>query len=72
MTKRQALIVAVRRARRIVSAQRKLIRRLNAAGEPTLDAEQMLGTFVSALQRLEDHKRRIAEGRKLAKSEAGG
>jgi hypothetical protein len=73
MTKCKALIVAVRRgagARRIVSAQAKLIRRLKAAGEPTLDAEQMLGTFVSALQHLEDHKRRIAEGRNLAKSEA--
>jgi hypothetical protein len=44
---------------------------LKAADEPTVDAEQMLGTFVSALQHLEDHKRRIVEGRKVEKSETG-
>ena len=70
MPRCKPLVVAIGRAaaaRRIVSAQRKLIRRLKVAGEATLDAEQTLGTFVSALQHLEDHKRLIAEKRKLAK-----
>jgi hypothetical protein len=70
MPKRKPLIVAVRRAaaaRRIVSAQRKLIKRLKAVGEGTLAAEQTLRTFVSSLQHLEGHKRRIADKRKLAK-----
>ena len=58
-----------------MSAQRKLVKRLKAAGQSTLDAEQTLGTFVSALRHLEDHKRRIAKkrkapGRELIKTKA--
>jgi hypothetical protein len=62
MPKRKLMIVAERRAagaRRIVSAQRKLVKRLEAAGQSTLAAEQALATFVSALRHLEAHKRRV-------------
>jgi hypothetical protein len=69
MTKYNALAIAGRAAgaRRIVSAQRRLIKKLKAAGEPTLDAEQTLLTFMSALQHLEGHKRRIVEQRAARK-----
>ena len=69
MTKYDAQISVDRAAgaRRIVSAQRRLIQRLKSAGEPTLHAEQTLLTFVSALQHLEDHKRRIVEHRPARK-----
>ena len=72
MPKCKPLIVAVRRAagaRRIVSAQRKLVKRLEAAGQSTLSAEHALATFLSSLWHLEDHKRRVAGKREAAKSE---
>jgi hypothetical protein len=42
---------------------------LKASGRPTLEAEQVLQTYLSALKHLEDNERRIREADKAKKGE---
>lgn len=61
------LILAIERAteaRRIVARQQQLVEGLKASGKPTLEAEEILQLYVSALNALEDHERRLKEERK--------
>ena len=48
-------------ARLIVATQNALVKRLRSWGEPTLEAEIMLQTFVSALKHLEAYELRLLE-----------
>lgn len=62
--KKPKLILAadrVAKATKIIADQRELIMTLKASGRPTLQAEQVLSTYVSSLKHLEDHERRIRE-----------
>ena len=59
----------VARAKRLVADQRVLIARLRAAGQPTLDAESSLQTYLSALTLLEAHAHRIRTENKTKKGE---
>ena len=66
------LIVAAQRAaeaRRVVANQRDLIAKLKASGHPASDAEQLLQTYVSMLEHLEGHERRIRTERRAKKAE---
>ena len=70
--KKTKFIVAahwVAEARRIVADQHELIMTLKASGHPTLEAEQALQTYLSALKHLEDNERRIREADKAKKGE---
>jgi hypothetical protein len=56
------LVVAAARAaeaRRIVAGQRLLIETLKASGRPTKEAEVALRLYVSALEVLEQHDRKL-------------
>ena len=58
------LIVAANRAaeaRRIVAGQRLLIETLKASGRPAEDAEVTLQLYISALEVLERHERKLRE-----------
>ena len=60
--KRPELVLLAQRvatARKIVADQQALIARLAAAGEPTVEAEKTLQTYLSALRHLEDHARQM-------------
>jgi hypothetical protein len=46
-------------AKRIVAQQRDLIARLKALGQPVLEAEVTLQTYLSALKHLEEHERKV-------------
>ncbi len=66
------LIVASMRtaeARRAVDNQRGLIARLKVAGQPTLEAEQSLQTYLSMLRHLEVHEERLRKERRAQKTE---
>jgi hypothetical protein len=70
--KNAKLIVAAHRAaeaRKIVAGQSELIMRLKASGQPTLDAERALQTYVSALKHLEDHERKVRAAVRAKKRE---
>ena len=70
--KKAELILAAHRAteaRRIVADQHELMTRLKASGHSTLDAERALRTYVSALEHLEDHERRVRNEGKAKKRE---
>jgi hypothetical protein len=70
--KKAKLIVAAHRvaeARRIVANQHELIVTLKALGQPTVDAERALQTYLSALKHLEDHERRVRAESKAKKRE---
>jgi hypothetical protein len=72
LRKKTKFIVAahwVAEARRIVADQHELIMTLKASGRPTLEAEQVLQTYLSALKHLEDNERRIREADKAKKGE---
>jgi hypothetical protein len=43
--------------------------RLEAAGHPTSDAEQMLQTYLSMLEHLEAHEQKLREERRAKKTE---
>ena len=43
-------------ARRIVAQQSELVEKLKAAGQPWLDAERTLLTYISALKHLKTHE----------------
>lgn len=61
------LIVAATRAaegRRIVAGQRLLVETLKASGKPSEDAEVSLELYISALEVLEGHERRLREERR--------
>jgi len=58
------LVAAAKRvalARRLVVDQQDLIVRLRALKQPTMDAEAMLQTYLSALRHLEDHEHKIKQ-----------
>jgi hypothetical protein len=59
----------VAEARRIVASQRDLIAKLQALGRPTLDAERLLQSYLSALENLEGHERKVREDREAKKRE---
>jgi hypothetical protein len=59
----------VAEARRIIASQRDLITNLGALGRPTLDAERLLQSYLSALENLEGHERKIREEREAKKRE---
>ncbi len=70
--KKTKFIVAahwVAEARRIVADQHELIMTLKTSGRPTLEAEQVLQTYLSALKHLEDNERTIREADKAKKAE---
>ena len=72
LRKKTKFIVAahwVAEARRIVADQHELTMTLKASGRPTLEAEQVLQTYLSALKHLEDNERRIREADKAKKGE---
>jgi hypothetical protein len=59
------LVLAAQRAaeaRRIISDQRALIAKLRTSKLPADEAETKLQTYLSALQHIEDHERKIKEG----------
>jgi hypothetical protein len=56
-------------ARRIVASQRDLIATLQALGRPTIDAERLLQSYLSALEHLEGHERKIRAEREAKKGE---
>jgi hypothetical protein len=57
-------------ARRIVAEQQALVANLSARGQPTLEAEGTLRTYLSALAHLEAHERKIREEAKAKKGES--
>ena len=60
--KRPELVLLAQRlatAHRIVADQQALIARLTAAGRPTIEAEKTLQSYLSALQHLEEHARKM-------------
>lgn len=66
------LTVASRRtaeARRAVNDQHTLIARLTVAGEPTLEAVQILQTYLSILWHLEAHEEKLRKERRAKKTE---
>ncbi len=70
--KKTKFIVAahwVAEARRIVADQRELIMTLRASRRPTLEAEQALQMYLSALRRLEEIERKIREDDKAKRGE---
>ncbi len=56
-------------ARHIVANQLALLARLQAAREPTLEAEATLRTYISALQHLETLEHKMREEDKAKKGE---
>jgi len=70
--KRPKLIVLAQHiagAKRIVADQRALLAILQAAGQPTPEAEGILRTYLSALQHLKAHERKMREEAKAKKGE---
>jgi hypothetical protein len=66
------LILATERAaeaRRIVARQEQLIAVLKATGQPTLEAEQTLQLYMSALKVLEGHERKLQAERRAKRRE---
>ena len=66
------LIVAAMRsaeARRAVDNQRGLIAQLKALGQSASDEEQTLQTYVSMLEHLEAHERKLREQRRAKRIE---
>jgi hypothetical protein len=66
------LILAAERAaeaRRIVARQERLIAGLRASGQPTLEAEQSLRLYMSALKTLEGHEQKLREERRAKRRE---
>lgn len=63
MPRRHSKLVAAERhtakARQITAQQHDLIARLKALGQPTVDAELTLQTYVSALSLIEAHEDRM-------------
>jgi hypothetical protein len=67
---RLALAAArVAEAQRLVTNQRDLIVSLQALRRPTIDAERLLQTYLSALEHLEGHERKIRLEREAKKGE---
>ena len=67
------LIVATIRAaeaRRIVTGQRLLIETLKASGRPTKEAEVALRSYISALEVLEQHERKLREERQAKRRQS--
>jgi len=60
----------VAEARRIVDQQNDLIGALKASGNPTLEAEAALRTFLSSLAHLEGHERAIRKEEEAKKRES--
>lgn len=60
------ILAAIRaaEARRIVARQERLIAGFKASGKPTLEAEQYLQMYISALKLLEDDEHTIWETRR--------
>ena len=70
--KKAELIVAAQRiaeARRIASAQRDLVARLKATGQPAWEAESALQSYLSSLKHLEDHEEKLKQENKEKKRE---
>ena len=67
------LILAASRAaeaKRVVAGQQLLVETLKASGKPSLEAEDVLRTYVSALEVLEGHRRKILDERGAKAREA--
>jgi hypothetical protein len=56
-------------ARRIVAKQSVLVRKLQANGQPTPEAEGTLQTYRSSLHHLESHERKMRADAKAKKGE---
>jgi hypothetical protein len=70
--KRPKLIILAQHiagARRTVADQRALLAKLQATGQPTSEAEGTLRTYISALQDLEAHARKMREEAEAKKGE---
>jgi protein-disulfide isomerase-like protein with CxxC motif len=67
--RRGRLSLSAAEARQIIADQYKLIVRLKSSGQPTLNAERALKTYVSAHNHLEDHERRVRTESKAKKQE---
>lgn len=66
------MILAAERAaeaRRIVARQEQLIAVLKASGQPTLEAEQTLQLYTSALKVLEGQEHKLREQRRAKRRE---
>jgi hypothetical protein len=66
------LILAAERAaeaRRIVARQEQLIAGLRASGQSTLEAEQNLQLYMSALKTLEGHEQKLRDERRAKRRE---
>lgn len=60
--KRPELVLLTQRiavARKIIAKQQTLVAALRASGQPTVEAENALQTYLSALRHLEDHARKM-------------
>ena len=57
-------------ARRIVAGQRLLIETLKASGRPTKEAEVALQLYISALEVLERHERKLREERRAKRRQS--
>jgi hypothetical protein len=70
--KKVKLVVAAHRvaeARRIVDEQNTLIAKLQAAGQPTVEAQRALQSYVSALKHLEEHERMLRQENRAKRRE---
>ena len=70
--KRPKLIILAQHiagARRIVTDQRAILKKLRATGQPTSEAEGTLLTYRSALHHLESHERKMRAEAKAKKGE---
>jgi hypothetical protein len=56
-------------ARLILATQDALVRRLRSLGEPTLEAEEALQSYTSALRHLEAHELKLREEADAKKGE---
>jgi hypothetical protein len=60
----------LRNARRIVAEQMAVVATARANGEPTLEAEGTLRTYLSGLAHFEAHERKMREEAKAKKGES--
>ena len=56
-------------ARRIVAEQQALVTKLQAFGQPTIEAEAILRTYLSSLTHLETHESKLREEAAAKKGE---